>query len=587
MRRISGTTERIKKVMLILLVLSVTFGSQSFAGGLNPQSGENTPSPKHETIFAKLNYHGSVSEIYAVNTFLEPAAEIVDYGSYVNLVNLTNKAEPKVEGERIIFTVNGEDTIFRYQGTLKTKELPWQFEISYYLNGKRIDPEDLPGAAGRLRIELAARQNPQYGGFFAENFMVQLSVSLEMDRATAIVAPAATKTYVGNTATLAFTLLPDSAELFYMEADVHDFKMDGISIAALEAAVPLDDALADLESGFNEMAAGMEELVDGTKKLQTGMVDLGGGVERLYGGVDGIDSGGMALFRGMDEYAAGLSALTAGLGELGPGAAGFNNALSGMAAALPQLSGGYAQVEDGINTLLFHREFFEQLALALTQNPDPQVSMLAEAMLRQLAGLGELQSGMQQANAGLAAHSGALSEVAAQFAEFERGFQKSLDGAEELDKGFSGITMATRSLFDGVSGIKDGAGQLKQNAAALPEAVQKLLDGQKELNDGVKRASHELALPGGGKQNETVSFVAPGKADAKSVQFVFRTPPLESGVTPVAETYDDQYKSIWQRFLDLFRNWGRVHISAGANTCPFFIYIPCNVNTANTIKAGA
>jgi X-X-X-Leu-X-X-Gly heptad repeat protein len=554
MRRTSGTTKQISYVLLILLVLSVTFGSQSFAGGLNTEPDESKATPKHETIFAKLDYHGSVSDIYAVNTFLEPAAEIVDYGSYVNLVNLTNKAEPRVEGERIIFSVIEEDTIFRYQGTLQAKELPWEFEISYFLDGKSIDPKDLPGAAGRLRIELAARKNPRYEGVFAENFMVQLSVSLEMDKATAIVAPAAVKTYVGNIVTLAFTLLPDSDALFYMEADVRDFQMDGISIAALEAAVPSDDMVADLESGFDEMAAGMEELVDGTKKLQEGMIDLNEGVEKLYGGVDGIDGGGAALLRGMDEYAAGFSVLTEGLDALGSGAAGFNNALSGMAAALPQLSGGYAQAEGGVDALLANKEQMEQLAMTLAHNPDPQVRMLAEAMLGQLAGLGQLQSGIEKANEGLAAHSGALSEVAAQFAEFERGFQKSLDGAEKLENGFSGIRTATGSLFDGVSGIKDGAAELKQNTAALPEAAQKLIDGQKELKDGVMRAKNEIAhFDAGGEQNETVSFVAPGKADAKSVQFVFRTPPIEPGETPVAETYDEEHKSIWQRFLDLFR----------------------------------
>jgi len=564
MKRRAGSTKRIAHLLLILLALSVIFGSQSFAGGLNHRPGESNPSPKHETIFARLDYHGNVTDIYVVNTFLKPAAEIVDYGGYENLVNLTCNAVPGVEGERITFTVSGEETIFRYQGTLLAKELPWEFKIGYFLDGKSIEPKHLAGAAGRLRIELEATQNPQYNAviaenFFAENFMVQLSVSLEMDKATAIVAPAATELHVGNTVTLAFTLLPESAKLFYVEADVQDFAMDGINIAALEAAVPLDDMLAELESGFDGMTTGMEALIEGTEQLQTGTADLHDVVERIYGGIDGIDSGGIALLKGMDEYAAGLSAFTAGLGELGQGTAGFNKALSGITAALPRMRDGYGQVEGGINALLAQKDQVEQLALALAQNRDPQVRALVEAMLGQLAGLEQLQSGIKAANEGLAAHSGALSTVTAQFAQFDRGFQISLDGAEQLESSFGGIKTATRSLSGGVGGIKSGIGELKQNTLALPEAAQKLVDGQKELKDGVKQASHALALPGGnGKPNETVSFVSPGKAAAKSVQFVFRTPPIEPDETPVAEIDDDQHKNLWQRFLDLFRNWGRI-----------------------------
>lgn len=565
MRRTSDTTKRIKITLLTLLLLLAAFGPQSASGGSSPQQGASKPSARHETIFARLDHSGDVSEIYVVNTFLRPAGEIVDYGSYADLVNLTNQAEAIFAGERITFTLTGEDTIFRYQGTLKDRELPWEFAIEYFLDGISIAPENLAGATGRLRIEAGVKQNPQAHRYFAENFTLQLSIPLEMDKAAVIAAPAATQMYVGNTVTLAFTVLPDSAESFYVEADVRDFAMEGINIAAMKAAAPLDDLLADLDSGFDGMAAGMEALIDGSQRLQAGMVDLDKGAEGLYGAVAAMDNGARELAKGLDGYAAGMSRLTGGLDTLGAGAAGFNEALSAMTAALPQLAGGYGQTEDGLKELLANKEQLEQLASALARNPDPQVRMLAKAMLGQLAGLTQLQSGLQKANEGLAAHSGALNETAARFEEFERGLQKSHDGAKELERGLGGITTATHRLSGGMEEIKNGAGELRENTAALPEAVQKLIDGQKEMKDGVKRARSEMAqFNGDGRQNDTVSFVSPGNANAKSVQFVFRTAPVEADEMPVTQIQEDERKSIWQRFLHLFRQLAR-NLAAIAN----------------------
>ena len=488
MRRTSGTTGRIKITMLTLLLLLATVGPPSSAGGSTPQQEAGKPSAKHETVFARLDHSGDVSEVYVVNTFLKPAGKVVDYGGYADLVNLTDQAEAIFEGERITFTPLKEDTIFRYQGTLIGRELPWKFAIDYFLDGKSIEPENLAGASGRLRIEAAVKQNPHAHSYFAENFLLQLSIPLEKDKATVIAAPAATRMYVGSTVTLAFAVLPDSAELFYVEADVRDFTMEGINIAAMKAAAPLHELLADLDSGFDGMAAGMEALTDGSKKLQAGMVDLHDGAEGLYDGVVAMDNGARELANGTDEYAGGLSQLTGGLETLSAGAAGFNKALSAMTATLPQLAGAYGQVEDGLKELLANKEQAEQLAASLAQNPDPQVRMLAKAMLGQLTGLGRLQSGIQTANEGLSAHTGALNETAAQFKEFERGLQKSRDGARELERGLGGIKTATRRLSGGIGTIKQGAGEFRQNTAALPEAVQKLIDGQKEMTAGVKQA---------------------------------------------------------------------------------------------------
>ncbi len=48
---------------------------------------------------------------------------------------------------------------FYYQGNLKTKEMPWEIKITYYLDGKEIAAKDLAGKSGNLEIRLNIREN--------------------------------------------------------------------------------------------------------------------------------------------------------------------------------------------------------------------------------------------------------------------------------------------------------------------------------------------------------------------------------------------------------------------------------------------
>ncbi|HSW36691.1 MAG TPA: hypothetical protein VLH18_08840, partial [Candidatus Limnocylindrales bacterium] len=222
-----------------LIMIFAIFQSPSFASSPVPQSGQAEASIKDETIFVNLGNDGGVEAINVINTFYRPAGEIRDYGDYVSIVNLTNAHEPAIEGNRITFKVDEEDGNINYQGELANRELPWLFEITYKLDGKKIDVQHLIGAAGHMQIILDVRQNTDALEYFRENYMLQINIPLEMDKASTVYAPGATMTVVGNTITLAFTLFPGESRMFVVEADVENFEMGGIEIAAIKAQMSL------------------------------------------------------------------------------------------------------------------------------------------------------------------------------------------------------------------------------------------------------------------------------------------------------------------------------------------------------------
>lgn len=78
---------------------------------------------KDENVYANLNQDGSVDGIYVVNAYLlDKETDIVDYGKYDSVKNLTIDEELTKKGDTITTTAPAGN--FFYQGNLKTKEMP-------------------------------------------------------------------------------------------------------------------------------------------------------------------------------------------------------------------------------------------------------------------------------------------------------------------------------------------------------------------------------------------------------------------------------------------------------------------------------
>jgi X-X-X-Leu-X-X-Gly heptad repeat protein len=539
----------------LVLSLALILAWQPLKGELAVRQEGLEVSQKHETIFANLDHYGNVIEMFTVNSFLRPDENVVDYGDYTKIINLTNDSVPQIEEDRIIFDAKGDGSIFRYQGTLENVKLPWGFEISYYLDDKAVEAAALAGASGKLRMLVAAAYNPEAHPYFAENFMVQIRIPFKMDKTAKIYAPDASIMFVGNTATVAFTLMPKSSREFHLEADVSDFSMDGIEIAAMRSVVPANENIDEIESGFEEMADGTQELIEGTQKLEQGMVELNDGVGELYEGAEGISQGLRGLSAGLDEFSGGLAGMESGLSDIAEGSEGFKLALNAMSNAMPQLIGGYKNIESGLDAMLANKDQLNTLALSLAQSQDPQARMLAEAMIMQLSGMTELRGGLSKANEGLISHAAGISEISTRFGEFSQGLRLSADGAQRINRGFSEINTASKRLSSGAVGLRDGLGELKDNIATLPEDVNKLAEGQKDLKEGVLLAKDEISkFAGEGEEVRTVSFISPLRAEAETVQFILRTPAIEAEKIVETEEHKEQVRNFWDRLLDLFRN---------------------------------
>ena len=130
---------------------------------------------KSETVYVKADASGTIHEI-KVQTDLKnngTSNEIKDFSTLKDIKNTKgNESFTQSPDGTITWENKGED--IHYEGT-STEELPVNVKISYTLDGKSIQPEDLSGKSGKLGIRF------DYENTTDENVTVNTEVSMDGD----------------------------------------------------------------------------------------------------------------------------------------------------------------------------------------------------------------------------------------------------------------------------------------------------------------------------------------------------------------------------------------------------------------------
>jgi X-X-X-Leu-X-X-Gly heptad repeat protein len=322
---------------------------------------------KDEVVYVNLLSSGQVNDIYVVNQFeAASAGNMVDYGDYTEVKNLTTTETLTQDGDAVTLPLTQGN--FYYQGTLNQSNLPWIFNIEYFLNGMKMGAEEVAGQNGNLEIRLTSRQNEAVDPSFYEQYMLQISLTLDTERCANIISNGATIASAGKNKVIAHTIMPGKAADITVNATVQNFTMPSIEIAGMPFSSPVE--IPDT----NEMLDNMTTLTDAIAALNDGVGDLQTGVENLNNGVGDLVSGS-------SNYASGLSALSGNSGRLTSGSEKINSALTAIAKSLnasdddsgknlgeiTQLPVGLRQMSTGL----------KQIAAGLTQLKDGYSSMFS------------------------------------------------------------------------------------------------------------------------------------------------------------------------------------------------------------------
>lgn len=456
---------------------------------------------KDETVYVNLNFDGSVRDTIVVNTFQVPQnGKIYDYGTYSDIQNLSGTGTPTVEDGLIQWNAQ-PGTTFYYRGTMENAQLPWNFRIRYYLDGKPVEAPALIGAEGRMEIVIEAEANGAADDYFGTNYAAQISVPLKEEYCKNVISDAEIVT-AGGLKTCAFTVMPGATETCSVAADINGFEMDGISIQMVRLSGSMLDSLDLLKTAISQISGGIGALADGTGQLKDGTADLAAGLSLVGAGTEDLAESGAVISSQLGDLESGAGDLRDGLSQLSEASGQIREGLQQLDENAYEFEKGYGQIEAGLKQMTDNRKAVEDGVKELKENgPDLQ------------SGMNQLASGAQDLGGGIRDLSdtyddqmelvnGLLAYVQAQYAADPASMPAELQqlvygisqysagvstGFDSLESGASGLASGIRSAGAGVDDLYDGALEFGNGSLDLMDGVSQLHDGISELNAGFEK----------------------------------------------------------------------------------------------------
>lgn len=554
MKKMMAKTPILLLMLCLILVAGPAVPALAVSG--QPASGqpastttfqaEGDATAKEEVVYVKLDNHGATQAAYVVNGFwLAAPGTIVDYGQYAAVTNLTS-TEPLVfaDGRLQLAAPAGS---FYYQGNLADIVLPWSIHVDYQLNGTTVEPAALAGASGQLAIRIRVGTNPAGNAAFADNYAVQIALTLDTGRCSGIRAEQGTVASSGSDKVVTFVKLPGTAADYTTTLQVQDFAMPGITFGALPLKLDfttpdtsgLTDQFADLELGIADLNGGVQGLNDGAADLakgasslasgladmKTGLGQLSSGLSTLTAGNNSLLGGSAAIRAALDQLAQGMAAIDPGaldLAALASGSSAILTGLDNLSGGLTALTGSFAQADAAIASSTGN--LYTSLAQANTATiaalgaqlaalqTDPVANAAAIQQLSQTIALlsannqliGGLKLGLagdgSATNPGLAA---GAAQLAAQYAAFDAAIQ-ALPGqiaglatgllqlqaaVTTLDTEYVGFHHGLADYLAGSAAIRDGLAAASRGFASLATGGADLRKGAAALADGASQVA--------------------------------------------------------------------------------------------------
>jgi hypothetical protein len=301
---------------------------------------------KEEVAYVNLENDGSVEKVLVVNIFeLEAGESFTDYGNYKSVRNMVTSDPISMKGDEVTGQVSDAVKMF-YEGDLGAAQLPWDISITYYLDGKKISADDLPGKTGSLTINLDIVPNPQVNKYFYKNYALQITASLDANKCMDIYADGATVANVGAKKQLTFTQMPNKETHIVISSNVVDFTMDAMTINGVRLTMDFDVDIDDTKKDMQDLEDGIVKLDDSVAELQEGIIKLKNSQLMLESGAGSVASGAYRLYMALSStpYSGAAQILYMGARNLAS-----NEAL--LSEGLITLAGGAEELKDGTSEL--------------------------------------------------------------------------------------------------------------------------------------------------------------------------------------------------------------------------------------------
>lgn len=341
---------------------------------VNKKSGVDETT-KDETVYVISDAKGQSGKVI-VEEWLknrDKAETIEDVSDLKDITNIKGDETFTQDGDKLTWQAGGNDIY--YEGTTE-KQVPISEKITYYLDGKEIEPEQLAGKSGKVTIHFDYENHEKttvekdgksievYVPFTVMTGMIMSDdfTNIEVTNGK-VVSDGKNNIVVGMAMPGLHESLQKEKDDFddsiefpdYVEvsADVENFSLEmtaTVAMSGLLSDMNLSDVdLTDLENSIDELSAGSEQLEDGSKQIKDGL-------GTLKDSMDEFKSGASDLSSGIKDYTDGTKKLNDGLKTLNASTGTISKGVTTLNASAKTIAAGVQTLDQALNTEMSDQE---------------------------------------------------------------------------------------------------------------------------------------------------------------------------------------------------------------------------------------
>ncbi len=466
---------------------------------------------KNETVYTRLNSDGNIKKIivseYIKNDDLDKIEDLTDLKDILNV----NGDETFVQDDnKIIWNAKGND-IF-YQGTTE-KNLPISLVISYKLNGKEMNVEDMLGKDGKVDISIKYINKDKHlvnvNGTIQElytPFIITTTTFISSENNSNIKVKNGKVVNNGvNSLVLGMTTpgLPESLGLTNIKDmdtvtisyDTTNFELNSIYSVATPKFIEKDDlkifdkldsiyskvnmlsdtsnllvkgshellgGLKMLNSNFSEFNLGMQQLNDGSKKILTSYNQLSSGINQLNNGLSNISY----LVSSIDELSKGINNLANATNLISENSKEINNTINNTMLTLTKHIATLQQIAEKTTDENTKQELKKEID-ELQQELDTQNLLSLQENFNQL------NQGINQVNESMNILNGYTNNLSNDLTPMFEGVLRLKDGSDLFEEGLNKFDNSIQTLTKATNDLNDGTNQIEIGFSTLTDGITK------------------------------------------------------------------------------------------------------------------
>lgn len=278
-------TDKLRRLTAASLVLAFTLPQAAQAAAPTVETDES--------VYINMDYYGAPTNTRIVKgVSLNGHTEFTDFGSYADVYNMSTYDEPVIKDNSVYWKLSDTSKQRFYYECIPTDkvniQMPWNFDVSYKLNGVSVKAEDCAGANGLVEITIHAVPNSYASDYYKNNMMLVCGTGIDMSKALSIDAPGAQVQSVGTYKLVVFMGMPGEESTFTVRIGSDNFENMGMFMFMTPATLSSLDIISDLKdvkdllsNSGDSLYSGMSSMLDTMQSMQNGMGTMSSGISGI------------------------------------------------------------------------------------------------------------------------------------------------------------------------------------------------------------------------------------------------------------------------------------------------------------------